>query len=169
MTFFDDVGAFHAKFELPHAEDGGPPEPLSMSDLTFRIGFMLEELTEFARAASQNDLPKMLDALVDLTYVALGTAHLKRLPFNEAWAEVQRANLAKERAASADDARSARGHRLDVVKPVGWKPPDIETVIERRRRGLRLRPCECVDITCDHPDGNVPTGRYCVFLKKAAE
>lgn len=131
-SYFENVGEFHAKFGLPHAEDGAAPAPLDLSDLAFRAGFMLEEISEFLRAASQNDLPKMLDALIDLTYVALGTAHLKHLPFDEGWEAVHQANMAKERAGGADDPRSQRGHRLDVVKPAGWTAPDIEGILRRR-------------------------------------
>lgn len=124
MTMYDDVGEFHRRFELPHSTDGNPPAALELSDLTYRIGFMLEELCEFNRAASQDDLAGMLDALVDLVYVAMGTAQLKRLPFNEAWVEVHRANMAKERGPTA-----ARGHHLDVRKPKDWTPPLIEPII----------------------------------------
>ena len=124
MTFHDDVGEFHEKFDLPRSEDGGQPTHLDRSALAFRVGFMLEELCEFNRAASQDDLAGMLDALVDLIYVASGTAHLMRLPLNEAWAEVHRANLAKERGPTA-----TRGHALDVRKPPGWVAPDLDRII----------------------------------------
>lgn len=133
MSFFTDVGEFHRAFDLPHSADGKPPTALTSDDLAFRIAFMMEELTEFTRAASQHDLAGMLDALVDLVYVACGTAHLKRLPFDEAWAAVHAANMRKVRAESADDPRSKRGHSLDVVKPIGWVAPDIEEIIWRRR------------------------------------
>jgi predicted HAD superfamily Cof-like phosphohydrolase len=68
----------------------------------------------------------MGDALIDLVYVALGTADLMGLPWEKMFEEVQRANMAKERAKSADEsmAKTGRGHVLDVVKPAGWTPPD---------------------------------------------
>lgn len=125
---FQDVGDFHRKFGLdsfPNRRPGFPP----FDHVQFRVDFLKEELTEIEEAINENDLAKFLDGLVDLVYVALGTAHLCGLPFNEAWFAVHMANLAKERATSADDARSKRGHQLDVVKPEGWKPPDIEAVI----------------------------------------
>lgn len=133
-SFFEDVEEFNRRFGLPHSGDGHPPGHLEPDVLLYRIGFMLEELTEFAQAAARGDLAGMTDALVDLTYIALGTAAFKHLPFEEAWAEVHRANMAKEPVTGADDPRSPRGHRLDVVKPDGWTPPDIEAILERRRR-----------------------------------
>jgi len=50
---------------------------------------------------------------------------------SSAFTEVQRANLAKERAAGATDRRSKRGSGLDVVKPEGWRPPDVAGVLRR--------------------------------------
>ena len=76
----------------------------------------------------RQDLPKIADALVDLVYVALGTAHLHGLPWSELFHEVQRANITKERAA-ADGSNSARKSALDVVKPAGWTGPDIINVL----------------------------------------
>ncbi len=131
MTYFTDVGLFHQKFSLPHLGDGSPPHLLSPDEFSFRYEFLQEELTELLEAHARGDLAGFLDGLVDLVYVACGTAHLAGLPFDEAWAEVQRANLSKERAAGADDARSTRGHALDVVKPAGFVPPDIEGILKR--------------------------------------
>lgn len=125
---FQDVGDFHRKFDLPSFPEVGPAF-IDGSAFEFRYKFLEEELAELLEAYNDRDLAKVLDALVDLVYVALGTAHLFGLPFNEAWAAVQRANLQKERAASASDPRSKRGHQLDVVKPAGWQPPDIGAVI----------------------------------------
>lgn len=133
MYYFDDVGAFHKKFELPYYGDGVKPSLLEYDVHQFRLRFMHEELLEYCQAYAAGDLAKTADALCDLVYVALGTAHLMRLPLDECWAEVQKANMTKVRAVSADDPLSKRNHRLDVVKPNGWKPPDIEGILEKHR------------------------------------
>jgi predicted HAD superfamily Cof-like phosphohydrolase len=130
-NLFKDVGLFHEKFGLDNVKDKIQPHSLDHSVYQFRIHFMQEELDEFVDAWANNDLPKMADALVDLVYVALGTAHLMHIPFNDVWDEVQRANMAKVRANGADDPRSTRKHTLDVVKPAGWQPPDVKAVLER--------------------------------------
>ena len=46
------------------------------------------------------------------------------------WDEVQRANMAKVRAAE-DGSDSKRGSSWDVVKPDGWRDPDLEAVLQR--------------------------------------
>lgn len=146
-TYFEDVGAFHQKFGLPINGDT-QPQQLSSDLLAFRGKFMLEELAEFFVACGRPEVGRTLktvgmaltdlvhepqfnhsledaaDALADLVYVALGTAHFMGLPFDAVWAEVQRANMAKERAKGGDDPRSKRRHASDVVKPEGWTPPN---------------------------------------------
>jgi predicted HAD superfamily Cof-like phosphohydrolase len=144
---FDMVGDFHAKFGLATSDDGPPPGEIPDDVAEFRLRFMIEELQEIARGYGYamnvdlsrtgddgpQDLPAVADGLVDLVYVALGTAHFHRLPWGALFAEVQRANMSKERASSAGDARSTRGHSLDVVKPEGFRPPDITGVLMAAR------------------------------------
>lgn len=109
---YASVGEFHKKFGLPTEADG-PPRPLTTEELMFRFRFMLEELAEFAEAmgldfqhqvgplpaegAVAQDLPKAADALIDLSYVTLGTGQMMRLPWAALFADVQRANMTKER------------------------------------------------------------------------
>lgn len=148
MSFFDDIADFHQKFDLTY--DGNArqlPEDL----IEFRIKFMGEELDEYVTHASETavellgpegddhsqedgggftpnryavveGLEGQLDALVDLVYVALGTAYLQGFDFNEAWARVHAANM-KKRKALPDGSDSKRGSPHDVVKPEGWEPP----------------------------------------------
>lgn len=123
---FKDVGDFHKKFGLPGVHEDLKPHLLTDDDFTFRYSFMQEELTEMHLAHEEGDLAKFADAIADLVYVALGTAQMAHIPFDRVWAEVQRANMTKERATGADDSRSSRKNSLDVVKPAGWTPPDIE-------------------------------------------
>ena len=126
---FDDVGAFHRKFQLPHLGDGRLPHLPPPDVYEFRRRFLHEELREVEEAYARGDLAAFFDGLMDLVYVAYGTAHLAALPWHAGWAEVQRANLSKVRAASEADPRSTRGHALDVVKPPGFTPPDVERVL----------------------------------------
>lgn len=69
--YIDDIASFHGKFGL-HAE----PDQYLDKHAAFRQGFLLEELHELGEAFGKGDLVKYLDALVDLDYVALGTAFL---------------------------------------------------------------------------------------------
>lgn len=131
MTQFESVGEFHRKFGLATAGDGRPPEVLDHDTFLFRYQFLAEELHELLEAHRDRDLARVADSLADLVYVALGTAHLCGLPFDEVFEEVQRANMAKERATGPRDPRSRRGSALDVVKPEGWRPPDVAGVLQR--------------------------------------
>lgn len=92
-----------------------------------------EDIRENMSDASK--LEDSLDGLVDLLYVLMGTVrfmgfhtsspHGQR--FHEAWRRVQQANMAKVRA--SDPTASKRGTSLDVVKPVGWVPPNLRDLV----------------------------------------
>lgn len=129
MTDFSDVGEFHQKFGLHHFVQGPVPE-IDPDLMEFRIKFMQEELDEFKEGVEEGDHAKMFDALIDLVYVALGTAHFQGYPWQHGWDRVQAANMAKVRA-KADGSDSKRGSAFDVVKPPGWTPPDIEGLLEQ--------------------------------------
>jgi len=120
-----DIREFHEKFGL----DVDPGHYSTLDDATykFREMFMEEELQEFKDAKAKEDLPGMADALVDLVYVAIGTAHLMGLPWQRLWFEVHQANMAKVMA--KDKSESKRNSSIDVVKPDGWKEPDISSVL----------------------------------------
>lgn len=126
MSDFSDVADFHRRFGLDY---DGPPRPLPEDLAAFRERFLQEELDELRAARSAGDLAGCVDALVDLVYVALGTARLMGVPWRRAWTEVHAANMRKVRADSADDPRSLRGHPADVVKPAGWTPPDVAAAL----------------------------------------
>ena len=126
---FTDVGDFHRKFGLPAFPSSTEPKPLDPELLQFRIRFLEEELDEFKRASEQGDPIEQFDALLDLVYVAMGTAHLLGFPWQEGWDEVQRSNMAKVRAAR-DGSDSKRGSSWDVVKPAGWMPPNLKAILE---------------------------------------
>jgi dCMP deaminase len=129
-TNFQKVGDFHTKFHLPSAASE-VPKILPDDVWEFRRKFMQEELDETSEAHSAGDIVKFADGLADLLYVAYGTAHLAGIDIDAIFAEVHRANMRKERAVAADDERSTRKHVLDVVKPVGWTPPDIAGVLAK--------------------------------------
>lgn len=143
---FRDVVRFHDKFQLSPTEN--PTHELPNDMVRFRAKFLLEELCEYMRAVGLHlahdpeegriyvannsmefDAENAFDGLIDLVYVALGTAFLHRFPFNDGWNRVQEANMAKVRASGADDSRSTRKHSADIVKPTGWLPPVLSDLL----------------------------------------
>ena len=120
MSMLDDVQEFHRKFGMPTRRPG---ELFNREVILFRLSFVLEELHELSNSLNNNDLEGATDALVDLVWVSIGSADILGLPFEAAWAEVKKANMAKVKVATTRD--SKRGSLLDIGKPPGWKPPDI--------------------------------------------
>ena len=124
VNFVQDIIDFQTKFGLEYK---GPPRQLPEDLETFRRKFMMEELIEYAHACEHRDKVGMLDGLVDLLYVAFGTAHLHGFDIQKAWARVHEANMKKVRALRESD--SKRGSTYDVIKPEGWKPPDLSDLV----------------------------------------
>lgn len=153
LSFYDDIRAFHTKFELQYE---GSPRELEDDMALFRIGFMVEELAEYAMAPGFTSIARQLnelhehikennrwltkrneaghnfenqfDSLIDLVYVALGTSHLQGFDFDEGWRRVQAANMAKVRVENLTD--SKRGSKYDVIKPRGWRPADLSDLLK---------------------------------------
>ena len=119
-----DIKEFHEWFLLDYK---GPPRALDRELHSFRHGFMQEELDEYQEAYEAGNLEGQFDALIDLTYVALGTAYLQGFPFGEGWKRVHAANMGKVRVETADE--SKRQSRFDVKKPAGWKPPVLSDLV----------------------------------------
>lgn len=151
-SFYNDIVDFHTKFELHYEES---PRELPEDIALFRIGFMIEEVAEYAQASGftniaralndlhehiksnsrwivgrneVRDIEKQFDSLIDLVYVALGSSHQHGFRFNEGWNRVHAANMAKIRVENVDD--STRKSKYDVVKPRGWKPPDLSDLVK---------------------------------------
>ena len=121
----NDIDRFHKKFGFEKTDKPDIPDDSEL--VNFRTSFLLEELAEYSQAITKKDTAGALDALVDIVYIALGTAWLFNLPFEKAWKEVQRANMEKIR---AKDTTGKRGTKFDVIKPKNWKPPNIDQIVE---------------------------------------
>ena len=125
VDLIDDINRFHRKFGFKKTDKPSIPDDPEL--VNFRTSFLIEELAEYTNAITQKNKAEVLDALVDIVYIALGTAWLFNLPFEKAWKEVQRANMEKIR---AKDTTGKRGTKFDVIKPKNWKPPNIERIVE---------------------------------------
>lgn len=134
-----DIARFHEKFGLENNQEKvqvAPPEPESLSELDnwkienrermhpeewrLRNTRLIDEAIESQVAHESGNDEEYLDALVDIVYIALGTAYRRGWDFAAAWKRVHDANMAKERGKPNN---SKYGSGFDIVKPQGWQPP----------------------------------------------
>jgi hypothetical protein len=66
------------------------------------------------------------DALTDLVVVIVGMALELGIPLDRTWNEVQRSNMAK----AGPDGKVTKREDGKVLKPEGWTPPDIKTIMQ---------------------------------------
>jgi hypothetical protein len=86
--------------------------------LEFRIKFLEEEMNELSTAETADDV---VDALIDLCVVAIGTLDLFDVSANIAWDRVHEANMNKQ--VGIKESRPNPLGLPDLVKPEGWTAP----------------------------------------------
>jgi predicted HAD superfamily Cof-like phosphohydrolase len=92
--------------------------------LEFRADFLQEELDETRKAIAEGDPEEIVDGLIDLCVVAIGTLDAYNVNAHKAWDEVLKANMAKE-----VGVKPSRPNPLgvpDLIKPEGWEAPSHE-------------------------------------------
>lgn len=93
--------------------------------LDFRISFLEEELNELK--VNRNDPEEIVDALIDLTVVSIGTLNLFGVNTQKAWDEVLNANMNK--IVGEKQTRKNDLNLPDLIKPkkethgYDWVPP----------------------------------------------
>ena len=96
------------------------------SELYFKL--IREEFDELVRAYFEKDMVEIADGCADLKWVIEGLENTLNLPQQEVWDEVARSNLAK----IGDDGKVHKRKDGKVLKPKGWTPPDIKSIIKRK-------------------------------------
>lgn len=119
MNYSDDVKQFLDKFGLSCLDKPGFHPMLAQ-----RCAHIDEELAELKTAIDNGDLPEVIDALLDIVYISIGTAHLCGFDTDKHWAEIQRANMSKVRGTTK------RGHNFDVKKPENWVAPNHTSILK---------------------------------------
>ena len=89
--------------------------------LNFRADFLQEELDETKRAIMAGDAEEIVDGLIDLCVVAIGTLDAFNVDGNKAWYEVLKANMQKE--VGVKESRPNPLGLPDLIKPDGWEAP----------------------------------------------
>lgn len=118
----DDVRDFHSVFGLPVRNH---PTVLTDEETVLRHRLHEEEYKEVQFALMNFDLVGMADGIADLIYVLLGTAVSAGIDMESIWNAVQRTNMAK-----LHDGKVKRRADGKILKPEGWKPPDIKALLD---------------------------------------
>ena len=91
--------------------------------LAFRLDFLEEEFEETQAAFLNKDHKEVVDGLIDLIVIAIGTLDLFKCNADVAWDKIHHSNMAKE--PGANKSRKNPFGLPDMVKPEGWKGPNI--------------------------------------------
>lgn len=126
IDWYADVKEFHEKVIDIDVAPNQITVPHLVDETTrqLRMNLILEEVIETLTAIKNNDLVGVADGIADSIVVLLGTAITYGIDIRPVWDEVHRTNMAK-----AGGKRRADGK---LLKPEGWKPPDIFTVLREQ-------------------------------------
>lgn len=141
MSLYGLVRLMRAKFKLPLSSKPDHDRACDDEWLDFRHALLAEEVEEVRVAGNAGDLAELLDGLVDTCVIAMGTAAGLGLDFNAAFEEVMRSNMAKE-LSQANGEDTKRKHKLDLVKPPGWAPPNMEQFTYDAEHQIYVSPLE---------------------------
>ena len=93
-----------------------------------------EEAEELNQAIIAKDRVEMLDALIDMVVVTVGAIHSMGADGEGAWNEVMRTNFAK---IDPETGRVRKREDGKVLKPEGWKPPELAKFVNDERYYLK--------------------------------
>ena len=119
----NDISIMHRKYATNVAVRRMDKETLK-EFLSFRLKFLDEELQETLNAVKSGDPEEVVDGLIDLCVVAIGTLDAFEVDAYKAWDEVLKANMKK-----IIGVKEERPNPLglpDLIKPDGWTPPSHE-------------------------------------------
>ena len=85
-----------------------------------------EEHQELLEATLSDDRVEQLDALIDILVVTIGAIHSAGFDAEGAWKEVMRTNFAK---VDHNTGKVRKREDGKVLKPVGWKSPELAQFI----------------------------------------
>lgn len=113
----EDIQAFIDKYKFN-------TEPFDEEKLNFRLNLLSEEYNETLEAYERGDAEELVDGLIDIVVIAIGTLELAGVDVEQAWEEVMRANMSKVRGVKPGREES---NGFDVLKPEGWISPSHQS------------------------------------------
>jgi predicted HAD superfamily Cof-like phosphohydrolase len=124
MNWVEDINDMHIKYGV----HDWVSKKLVMQDnaalkqfLEFRIKFLEEELAETKKALETRDAEEIVDGLIDLCVVAIGTLDAFGVDAQVAWENVRTANMSK--VVGVKESRPNPLGLPDLIKPEGWVAP----------------------------------------------
>jgi len=99
----------------------------AISQYKMYLNLIDEEHNELKQAVTDNDVTEQLDALIDILVVTIGAIHSMGADGEGAWKEVMNTNFAKI------DKKTGKVRKREdgkVLKPVGWKAPELAQFIK---------------------------------------
>ena len=91
------------------------------SSWPFALSLYKKNSKKLSKAAVNNDPEELVDGLIDLCVVAIGTLDAFGIDAHKAWDEVYAANMAKE--IGVKETRPNPLGLPDLIKPEGWQTP----------------------------------------------
>lgn len=120
LNWVQDIAVMHDHYGVNNVVRTFDKEKLQKF-LEFRINFLQEELDELKTAENAEDI---VDALIDLCVVAIGTLDSFGIDSYKAWDEVFKSNMTKE--VGIKESRPNKLGLPDLIKPDGWIGPSHE-------------------------------------------
>ena len=118
-----DINKMHRKYGVHDWVANASPFQLRKY-IEFRFDFLKEEMDETREAIIYEDSEELVDGLIDLCVVAIGTLDAMGVSAHKAWNEVYKANMKKE--VGVKESRPNPLGIPDLIKPEGWTAPSHE-------------------------------------------
>lgn len=118
-NWVSDIHMMHSYYRMHDTFESFDDEKKKLF-LEFRTNFIQEELDELKE--NKDNPEEVVDALIDLCVVAIGTLDAFGIDAHKAWDEVLEANMAKR--VGVKEGRPNPLGLPDLMKPEGWEPPD---------------------------------------------
>lgn len=134
MNFAQQLRELHTKMGHNAAVDEKISADNIIEYLKFRQKMIFEEHTELGEAIEAQSAEGVIDAFVDLAVFAIGSLDLllgSQADVETVWSYVHSANMQKE--PGIKPARPNPFGFPDMIKPAGWREPDLRDVAGVKR------------------------------------
>ena len=124
--WLSDINDMHYKFGATEWVDNmhrSKNYKLLKDFLAFRLDFLEEEFEETQAAFLENNSKEVVDGLIDLIVIAIGTLDLFKCDADVVWDKIHHSNMAKK--SGVNKSRKNPFGLPDMIKPKDWEGPSI--------------------------------------------